>query len=117
MTVSLVAARAPLTSGAKYRIFHRSALIAVCISLFAIPVSTYGADPATASARAIAEPSQPTRGGHTPIAVQPSASSNTRLDHLAGHAGTIDRLYEQLMRLTGPACLANSTSASMAGGC
>jgi hypothetical protein len=117
MTVSIVAARAPLTSRAKHRIFHRSALMAVCVSLFAIPVSTYGADPATASARATAEPSQPIRGGHAPITVQSSASSNASLDHLAGHAGTIDRLYEQLMRLTGPACLANSTSASMAGGC
>jgi hypothetical protein len=117
MTVSIIAARGPLSSGAKHRIFQGGALMAVCASLFAIPVSTFGADPATASSRAITEPSQPMRAGDMPLAVQPSASPDAKLDHLAGRAGTIDRLYEQLMRLTVPACLANSTNASIAGGC
>jgi hypothetical protein len=117
MTVSIVPARGPLTSRAKRRILQGGALLTVGASLFAIPVSTFGADPATASSRAIAETSQPMRGGHAPLAVQPSASTDAKLDHLAGRAGTIDRLYEQLMRLTVPGCLANSTSASIAGGC
>jgi hypothetical protein len=117
MTVSIIAARGPLSSRAKRRILQGSALVAVAASLFAIPVSTFGADPATASSRAIAEPSQPVRAGHLPIASQPSASPNAKVDRLAGHAPTIDRLYEELMRLTGPACLSNSTNASMAGGC
>jgi hypothetical protein len=117
MTVSIVPARGPLTSRAKRRILQGGALLAVGVSLFAIPVSTFGADPASASSRAITEPSQPMRAGHAPVAVQPSASTDAKLDRLAGHAGTIDRLYEQLMRLTGPACVGNSTSASVAGGC
>jgi hypothetical protein len=117
MTVSIVAARDLLSSRAKRRILQRSALMAVGASLLAIPVSAFGADPSTASSRAIAEPFQPVRAGHMPIGSQPSAPPDGKVDHLAGRAPTIDRLYEELMRLTLPACLSNSTNASIAGGC
>ena len=90
--------------------------MAVAASLFATSVSTLGADPTAASSRAMAEPSQPARAGH-PMAIQPNAPPDAKVDRLAGHAPTIDRLYEELMRLTGPACLSNSTNAVMVGGC
>jgi hypothetical protein len=117
MTVSIIAARGAVTHKAKRRILRGSALVAVGASLFALSVSTFGADATTASSRAIAEPFQPIRTGHRPIPVQPNASPDAKVDRLAGHAPTIDRLYEELMRLTVPACLSNPTTASMAGGC
>jgi len=46
-----------------------------------------------------------------------SAPPNTKSGQLDKHARAIDRLYEELMRATVPACLQTSTNASMIGGC
>jgi hypothetical protein len=46
-----------------------------------------------------------------------SAPPDTKAGRLAEHARAIDRIYEELMRATVPACLQTSTNASMIGGC
>jgi hypothetical protein len=54
--------------------------------------------------------------GTRPMTVLPGARPDADLDHLATHARTIDRLYEQLMYWTSPTCSRASTYASMARG-
>src|SRR5262252_3676186 len=65
----------------------------------------------------IIAPSQVMGTGHHRVTVLPSARPDAELDHLAMHARTIDRLYEQLMYWTSPTCSRASTYASIACGC
>ena len=113
MTVSNVAARGALTNRAVGRILRRCALAAIGASLAAISVSTFAADPATGPSRLSTFPS-PTMPASRAVA---SAPPNTKSGQLDKHARAIDRLYEELMRATVPACLQTSTNASMIGGC
>jgi hypothetical protein len=89
MTVQIVTARRSLTGSAVRRILGRCALAVIGASFAAISIST----------------------------VQPSAPPDAKLDHLAAHAQVIDRLYEELIRWTPPACSSALASASIAGRC
>lgn len=46
-----------------------------------------------------------------------SPPPDTKLDYLAAHVRVVDRLYEELMRWTPPACASTSTDGSKTGGC
>jgi hypothetical protein len=117
MTVQIVTARRSLTGRAVRRILGRCALAVIGASFAAIFSSTFGADLATGSSQSVTGPSRVMGVGHQPITVQPSAPPDAKLDHLAAHAQVIDRLYEELMRWTPPACSSVLASASIAGRC
>jgi hypothetical protein len=116
MTVQIVSARRAHTGKTARRILGRCALAAIGVGFGAISMSTFSADLATGSSRSITGPSQVTRADHRPIAAQPSAPTDTKLDYLAAHVRVVDRLYEELTRWTPPCSLA-STDASTAGRC
>ena len=114
MTVSNVAARGALANRAVGRILRRCALAAIVASLGVISVGTLAADPATGPSRLSTFPSQTMPARHPAVATAPP---DTKVGQRAEHARAIDRLYEELMRATVPACLQTSTSASMIGRC
>ena len=116
MTVPIGAVRRALTSGAARGIVGRCAAAAIGVSLGAISINAFGADPATGSPWSITSPSQVMRAEHRSITVLPSAQTDTKLDYLAAHSGMVGQLYEQLMRWSRP-CAPASTDASMAGRC
>ncbi len=113
MTVSNVAARGALANRAVGRILRRCALAVIGASLGAISVGAFAADPTTGPSRLSTFPS-PTMPASRAVA---SAPPDTKSGQLDKHARAIDRLYEELMRATVPACLQTSTNASMIGGC
>jgi hypothetical protein len=113
MTVSNVAARGTLANRAVGRILRRCALGVIVASLGVISVGALAADPTTGPSRLSTFPS-PTMPASRAVA---SAPPDTKAGRLAEHARAIDRLYEELMRATVPACLQTSTNASMIGGC
>src|ERR1700745_761393 len=118
MTIQSVAEPCTRRGKAARRIFGRRGLAAaVGASFGVISVSTFGADLATGSSQSITAPPQMTRADHRPLTAQPSAPSDTKLDHLAAHTRMVDQLYEELMRWTPPGCASPSTGASMAGRC
>ena len=113
MTVSNVVARCALANRAVGRILRPCALAVIVASLGAISVGAFAADPTTGPSRLSTFPS-PTMPASRAVA---SAPPDTKAGQLDKHARAIDRLYEELMRATAPACLQTSTNASMIGGC
>jgi len=117
MTVQIIAARPALTGAALLRSLGPWALAAISISFAAMSTSAFGADPATGFSRSITGGSQvtPIVG---PTTVQPNPPPpDTKLDYLAAHVRVVDRLYEELMRWTPPACASTSTDGSKTSGC
>lgn len=117
MTVQIIAARPALMGVALRSSFRSRALAAICISFAIMSTSTFGADPATGASRATTCPSRVMQADHRPTAVQPNAPPDSKLDYLAGHAQMVDRLYEELMRWTPPACASASSNGPRMGGC
>jgi hypothetical protein len=117
MTVQIVAARRPLADRASRRILGRCALGVIGGSLGCISVSAFGTDLATGSSRSITGPSQVAHTDHRAIAAQSSGPFDRKLDYLAAHSRTVDRLYEELMRWTPPACSSASAAGPRVGGC
>jgi hypothetical protein len=102
MTVQIVALCRTLTDGAARRILGRCALAAIGAGFGAISISSFGADSATGSSRSITGPSQMAHAEHRAVAVQSSGLLDPKLDYLAAHSRTVDRIYEELMRWSPP---------------
>jgi hypothetical protein len=117
MTIQIVAARRPLADKATRRILGRCALAVIGASLGCISISAFGTDLATGSSRSITGPSQVAHTDHRAIADQSSGPFDRKLDYLAAHSRTVDRLYEELMRWTPPACSSASAAGPTVGGC
>ena len=117
MTMQIVAARRPLADRATRRILGRCALAVIVASLGCISVSAFGTDLATGSSRSITGPSQVAHTDHRAIADQSRGPFDRKLDYLAAHSRTVDRLYEELMRWTPPACSSASAAGPRVGGC
>jgi hypothetical protein len=105
------ATRRPLPGGATRKILGRCALAVIGASFGSISISALGTDLTTGSSRSITGPSQVMHADHRPVSVRPNAPSDTKLDYLALHFRTVDRLYEELMRSSG--CLLASKKASI----
>jgi hypothetical protein len=114
MTVSNVAASGGLTNRVVGRILRRCALAAIGASLGAISASTFAADSSTGPSGLSTFPSQTMPASHRAAT---RVLPDTKVGQLADHSRALDRLYEELMRATVPACLQTSTNASMIGGC
>ena len=117
MTVQIVAARRPFADRATRRILGRCALAAIGASLGCISISAFGTDLTTGSSRSITGSTQVAHVDHRAIAVQSSAPLDPKLDYLAAHSQTVDRIYEELMRWSAPQCSSPSAVASGVGGC
>ena len=117
MTMQIVAARRALTGRAARGIFRRCALAAIGAGFGAISTGTFGADPTVGSSRSITGPSQVAHSDHRAIADQSSGPFDPKLDYLAARTRTVDRLYEELMRWTPPACSSASAAGPRVGGC
>ena len=117
MTVQIVAARRPLADRATRRILGRCALAAIGASLGCISISAFGTDLTTGPSRSITGPSQVAHTDHRAIADQSSGPFDLKLDYLAARTRTVDRLYEELMRWTPPACSSASAAGPRVGGC
>lgn len=117
MTVQMVAARRPLADRAARRILGRCALAVIGASFGCISLSAFGTDLAAGSSRSIAGPTQVAHADHRAIAVQSSAPLDPKLDYLAAHSQTVDRIYEELMRWSPPLCSLASAVAPRVGGC
>ena len=117
MTIQIVAARRPLGDRATRRMLGRCALAVIGASLGCISVSAFGTDLATGSSRSITGPSQVAHTDHRAITDQSSGPFDRKLDYLAAHSRTVDRLYEELMRWTPPACSSASAAGPSVGGC
>jgi hypothetical protein len=115
MTVQMIAARRPLADRPTRRVLGRCDLAVIGASFRCISISSFGTDLATRSSRSTTGPSQVAHADHRAIADQSSGPLDPKLDYLAAHARTVDRLYEELMRSSG--CLLASKNASIGGGC
>jgi len=115
MTTQILASGRALAGRAVRRTIGRCVLATIGAGFAAISISTLGANLAIEPSHPITAPSQVM--GTRPMTVLPGARPDADLDHLATHARTIDRLYEQLMYWTSPTCSRASTYASIARGC
>jgi len=95
MTTQILASGRALAGRAVRRTIGRYVLATIGAGFAAISISTLGANLAIEPSHLITAPSQVM--GTRPMTVLPDARPDADLDHLATHARTIDRLYEQLM--------------------
>ena len=108
--------RRALTGRESDRVFRWCSLAAIGAGYCAIAASALGDNLTTGSPSPTTTPSPLSTSTYRPVSVQLHSPRDSKLDYLAAHAPTIDRLYEELMRWTQP-CLSASQDASMPGGC
>ena len=87
----------------------------VSAGLFAISVSSFGADLGTGYSTAVAVPSYAVTAGRRPMPAHPIDPPDAEPDRSAQRGRIVDELYERLMRLS--ACSLASNNASIGGGC
>ena len=117
MTVEILSVCPKLRCKVVRGALERCVFAAIGLSLAATSIGALGADLTTGSFRPTTVSSHVMGTGHQSVTAPPSARPDAELDHLATHARTIDRLYEQLMYWTSSTCSRASTYASMARGC
>jgi len=108
--------RSALTGRTVRKVFRGCVLTAIGAGYCAITASALADRPATGPSSPTTVPARPVAVAVPPVAVQSRGLLDTKLDYLAAHARTVDRLYEELMRWT-PPCLSASAAASLPGRC
>jgi hypothetical protein len=109
--------RRAITGRAARRMFLRCCLAAIGAGYCATVTSALGASAAAGSSSPTTAPSPVLASPHGSWGAQSRGPLDLKLDYLAVHSHTVDRLYEELMRWTEPACWSASAAASVAGGC
>jgi len=104
--------RRALTGQKTDRVLRGCFLAAIGAGYCAVAASALGNDPTTGSFSPITTPSPPSTSTYRPMSVQLRGPRDSKLDYLAAHAPTVDRLYEELMRWA-PPCFSGSQDASM----
>ena len=108
--------RRALTGREVDRVFRGCFLVAIGAGYCAIAASALGNTPTTGSSSPTTIPHPPSTSTYRPVSVQWHSPRDSKLDYLATHGPSVDRLYEELMRWT-PPCLSGSQDASMPGRC
>jgi len=90
-------------------------LITVSAGLFAISVSSFGADPGTGYSTAIAVLPHAAPAVRLPIPAHPIDPPDTNPERTKQRSHTVDRLYDEVMRSSG--CSLTATYAAITNGC
>ena len=106
-----------MTGRAASRVFRRCCLAAIGAGYCATVASALGASAAAGSSSPTTSPSPVLAAPHGSLGAQSRGPLDLKLDYLPVHGHTVDRLYEELMRWTEPACWSASADASVAGRC
>jgi hypothetical protein len=93
------------------------ALAAVGIAFLTGSISAFGGDPHPGYPVAVAVRSQPASPGRRPMQATRIDAPDAALDPAARDARIVDKLYEELMRQTGPGCSSATNVAAMGSGC
>ena len=109
--------RRAITGRAAGRVFRRCCLAAIGAGYCATVASALGASAAAGSSSPTTAPSPVLAAPHGSLGAQSRGPLDSKLDYLAMHGQTVDRLYEELMRWAEPACRSASPAASLAGRC
>ena len=108
--------RRALTGREADRVFRGCFLAAIGAGYCAIAASALGNNLSTGSPSPTTIPSPLPTSAYRPVSVQSHSPRDSKLDYLAAHGPSVDRLYDELMRWT-PPCLSGSQDASMPGRC
>ena len=109
--------RRAITGRASSRVFLRCCLAAIGAGYCATVASALGASAAAGPSNPTTAPSPVLAAPHRSLGAQSRRPLDFKLDYVAIHDHTVDRLYEELMRWTEPTCRSASADASVAGRC